>query len=694
MRPGCAGAGRPRLAAIAWAGGDLALLALAAVAVWELRGYSAVAHPATGSLGIDPVVALAPALALAGVALIPLRGLPLLARLADRATDNERRLAAAMVSWQIARRPIRQAGPVLLVVIATATTTLALAGYASWRQSTADQAAFAVGSDVRVDSAGPLPLGAAGAITRAPGVTAATEASLASIGNGGQLIALDASTAGKTILLRPDLSPLPLSALWQRITPRRPSGLALPGQPDRLEVLATLGAGPRSSAAEVRNALGSVTVMAWIQDAGGATYQIPADGDLPADGQPHSLVFTLSGPRQASYPLRLLGLTLGPYTLPPYDPANPTSAATARLTIGSLTVADTASGPFGRPFARGDALAAWQGTGRSARVPTGPPSPYGGMPPADGAAPSILGWHSAAGGARQLTFNVGHAPSVPVELSVSLPPPAATGQVAITAPPPSQVVPAIATSGYLAANRLGVGSTTSVTVGGFAATVQIVASVTNFPTVFGPNQALITDLVEVNDLLAANQLPGVVGPLPVTRWWLRTADGRVPRLPAGLGLSVTNRVSQQAVLLGNPLLTAPRQALLAIGVAAVLLGVLGFSISVAASLRSRRTQSAVFAALGVGKNAQAGQLCLEQCALSLPAAAAGLLAGIGLAELLVPAITLTADSAAPLPPALVIVPLGPAVALALVTAAGPVAVAALSVLRRPDPAAQLRAEAG
>ncbi len=683
-----------RLAAIAWAGGDLALLALAAVSVWELRGYSAVAHPATGSLGIDPVVALAPALALAGVALIPLRGLPLLARLADKATDQERRLAAAMVSWQIARRPIRQAGPVLLVVIATATTTLALAGYASWRQSTADQAAFAVGSDVRVDSAGPLPLGVTGAITRAPDVTAATEASLASIGNAGQLIALDASTADKTILLRPDLSPLPLSTLWQRITPRRPSGLTLPGQPDRLEVLATLGAAPGTSAAEVRNALGSVTVTAWIQDAGGATYQIPAAGDLPADGRPHSLVFTLSGPRQASYPLRLLGLTLGPYTLPPYDPKNPTWAPNASLSIQSLAVAATASGPFGSPFADGAALAAWQGTGKSAYVPTGPPNPYGGMPPSDGTAPSILGSHTAAGGAEQLTFNTGHAPSVAVELSVSLAPGAATGQVAITARPPSQVVPAIATSGYLAANHLGIGSTTSVTVGGFAATVQIVASVADFPTVFGPNRALIADLAEVNDLLAANQLAPVVMPLPVTRWWLRTADGRVPRLPAGLGLSVTSRASQQAALLGNPLLTAPRQALLAIGVAAVLLGVLGFSISVAASLRSRRTQSAVFAALGVGKNAQAGQLCLEQCALSLPAAAAGLLAGIGLAELMVPAITLTADSAAPFPSALVIVPLGPAVALALVTAAGPVAAAALSVLRRPDPAAQLRAEGG
>jgi ABC-type antimicrobial peptide transport system permease subunit len=134
--------------------------------------------------------------------------------------------------------------------------------------------------------------------------------------------------------------------------------------------------------------------------------------------------------------------------------------------------------------------------------------------------------------------------------------------------------------------------------------------------------------------------------------------------------------------------------MLAVGLAAVLLGMLGFSVSVAASLRSRRTQSAVFAALGVGKYAQAAQLCLEQCALSLPAAAAGLLAGIGLAQLMVPAITLSADAAEPVPWVLVIVPLGPAIGLAFVTAAVPVAAAALSVLRRPDPAVRLRSEAG
>jgi hypothetical protein len=311
------------------------------------------------------------------------------------------------------------------------------------------------------------------------------------------------------------------------------------------------------------------------------------------------------------------------------------------------------------------------------------------MPPSGGAPPGTLSWHGAAGGAQQLTFNAGYAPSESVLNDEGLDPSSITGQVAITAPVPSRAAPAIATAGYLSANRLGVGSTITVPLNGYPVTVQIVASVAEFPAVFGQNRALITDLAEINDLLVTDQST----PVPVTRWWLRTAGGRVPRMPAGLDLSVSGRASQQAALLGNPLLKAPRQAMLGIGVAVILLGVLGFWVSVAASLRSRRTQSAVFAALGVGKNAQAGQLCLEQFALSLPAAAAGLLAGIGLAELIVPALTLTASAAVPVPWVLVIVPLGPAAALALVTAVVPVAAAALSVLRRPDPATQLRAEA-
>ncbi|HWG65153.1 MAG TPA: FtsX-like permease family protein [Streptosporangiaceae bacterium] len=673
-----------RLAGVAWAGGDLAVVALAALAVWQLRGYSAVAHPAAGSLGIDPVVAIAPPLALAGVALVPLRTLPLLARLAEGATERARRLPAAMVSWQIGRRPIRQAGPVLLVVVATATTTLALAGWASWQRSAADQAAFAVGSDVRVDATAGIPLDPR-AITGEPGVTATTPASIASIGSGGQLIALGAATAGKAILLRPDLSPVPLSSLWRRIIPRRPAGVALPGLPDRLQILASLGAGPNTSAAALRRELGSATATASVQDVDGVSYQLPA-GALPADGQRHALVVPLPGPRQASYPLRLLSVSLT-YVLPPYDPASPLAAPTGNLSIFSLAVARTASGPFGRPFSHGAALAAWQAAGSSPHVPTGPAGTFETFPPSDGARPAILSWRGTAGGGQQLTFDTGHDPSVSIMNNELLAPQTITGQVGITAQPPSRIVPAIATSGYLTANRLHTGSTVSVPAGGSSVPVRIVASVARFPTVLGQNRALIADLGAVSDVLAADQ--GV--PLPVTSMWLRTRGGRVPYVPAGL--SVADRARQQAALLHNPLLEAPRQAMLAIGAAALLLGVLGLSVSVAASLRTRRTQSAVLAALGVGQRAQAAQLCLEQFALSVPAAAVGLLAGIGLARLVVPAITLSTGATAPVPSALAVLPLGQAITLALVTAALPVAAAALSVARRPDPAAQLRAEA-
>ncbi len=675
-----------RLAGMAWAGGDLAVLALAVVAVWELRGYSAVAHPGPGSLGIDPVVAIAPALALAGLTLIPLRGLPLLARLADKVTDYERRLAAAMVSWQIARQPIRQAGPALLVVIATATTTLGLAGYASWRQSVADQAAFTVGSDVRVDAVDGVPPTAAGRITRAPGVTAATVGSVAGIGHGGELIALDANTASKAILLRPDLSPLPVGALWRRIHPH-PIGETLPGAPARLAILAAIGRRGSSSAAEIRRYIGSPTATAWIQDATGVIYQLPA-GRLPADGQPHALVVTLPGRRLASYPLRLIGLTLS-FVVPPYDRSYEAVGPTATLTIESLAVSKTARGQFAAPFRHGDALSSWASEAYSPSVPTGPSGAYGQIPTTDGVGP-FAGLVRRAGQAARIPFQAGHDPSPKIQREFGFDAAQAFDQLMITAQPATASVPAIATDGFLAANRLHLGSFTSVSPdGGPGITVHIVASVRRFPTVFGQNRALIVDYGAVNGLLAAN----LAQPLPVTTWWLRTVGGRVPRLPAGLGLSVVTTASQRAALLSNPLLTAPRQAMLAIGVVAVLLGVLGFSVSVAASLRARRTQSAVFAALGIGKTAQAAQLCLEQCVLSVPAAAAGLLAGIGLAHLLVPAVTLTTDAAAPVPWALVVVPLGPAVALALVTAAAPVAAAALSVLRRPDPAAQLRAEA-
>lgn len=249
----------------------------------------------------------------------------------------------------------------------------------------------------------------------------------------------------------------------------------------------------------------------------------------------------------------------------------------------------------------------------------------------------------------------------------------------------AESIPAIATRAFLTASHLGVGAVTTVSVGTSTVPVKIVAEIAGFPTVTGPGGALVVDQAAVQGALISRSDP----PLPVTSWWLRTAAGAVP---AGMppGSAVTDRASQASALLGGSLSAVPQQAGLAVAAAAALLAMVGFSVSVAASLRGRRTQSALLTAFGVSRSAQARQLCLEELMLSLPAAAAGLLAGAGLAHLLIPAVTLTPAATAPVPPVLVEVPLGWVAGLAVAVAVIPVLVAAVSVARRPDPAARLR----
>ena len=227
------------LAGAARAGLDVALVGLGVLAFWELRKYSAAPQLSAGGLGVDPVLSAAPAVALAGTALIPLRLLPAAARLLYRVSARGRHLGAALASWRVSRRLLRQGGPVLLVVLAVATGTLALTQHQSWRQSQLDQAAFAAGADVRVNLGTPLPLGRAGTLAHAHGVLSAMPVS--AFNSGFDVIALDARAAAGTVLLRPDLSQLPAAALWKRITPARASpGLALPGRPARLDLIAML----------------------------------------------------------------------------------------------------------------------------------------------------------------------------------------------------------------------------------------------------------------------------------------------------------------------------------------------------------------------------------------------------------------------------------------------------------------------
>ena len=225
VTPGTARARRGRQAAVSGvtrAGGDLALVVLAVIAGWQLRHYSAVSAGANGNFGVDPVVVIAPALALAGGTVLALRLLPAGGKAGDRLAARGRRLTAALASWQISRQPIRQGGAALLIVLAVATGTLALAQRQSWTRSDHDQAAFGAGRG-RAGADQPAAVGGPG---QRPGAGARGTAGHAGRdlhqsgrrrGDPGDRL----GPGGRGDAAPRDQSPLPEAALFGEITPGR-----------------------------------------------------------------------------------------------------------------------------------------------------------------------------------------------------------------------------------------------------------------------------------------------------------------------------------------------------------------------------------------------------------------------------------------------------------------------------------------
>jgi hypothetical protein len=667
-----------QLAVAISAGADIALIVLAVLAVRELRTYSAAAQVASGA-GIDPVIAVAPALALAGLAIVPLRLLPIAARGLEKLTARGSRFGSAMANWEISRRPLRQSGPALLVILAVGTSTLGLAQYESWRQSVHDQAAFATGAQVAVQSPQFAPASDGTGIARLPGVTAAMPVSAVQISGSGQLLVLDAALAARTVTLRPDLSARPARQLFAAITTRSRPGLVLPGRPAQLELTASL-TDPASATAGA--GLGPVSATLTVQDAYGVSYSIQTTA-IPADGRYHDLVADLSA-AGTGYPLRLTGISLS-YTMPAY----PLTALAARadqlavLHVGGFTVRQSDTGPFSPLFATGQAIAAWSDQTADPGLDS-ELSALNGL--TDGALRSgIKVSTAAAGGVEQITFSPGHGPSVanprPGTSATASPGPS---EVEIDIPPAGLPVPVIATAGYAAASGLRLGTVFNVTiVAGQQVSCRLVATVAAFPG----GGVLVADQAAVQDALVDL---GLGGALPVTEWWLATVTGAAPAgLPAGW--PVTDADALTSRLESDPLSAAPVHAAAAVAVAVALLAALGFCVSVAASARERRSQHALLGALGVPAAAQARLFCAEEALISIPAAAVGLVVGVVLARVMVPALTLTATGAVPVPPVLLALPLGWVLPLAAGLAMVPVVAAAVTALRQPDPAAELRA---
>ncbi|HET7017653.1 MAG TPA: FtsX-like permease family protein [Streptosporangiaceae bacterium] len=631
---------------------DLAVVALAAAAAWQLiHSPSEISASAGGVLSADPILLIAPVLALVAGALLTLRLLPLAARLGDRLAARGRGLVMPVAAWQISRRTLRQAGPTLVGVLAVAAAVMALSQRDSWHGSVQAQASFDVGADTRITipPAATLSIGQMSGIARAPGVTASTPAVRATIslpnGNLGTLLALDTASARAVI---PVSAAGPSKADLSKLSAAVPhDGIELPGRPAALRLTASLGGAPMKAQPQL---------FLQLTDAVGIGYLLPA-GSITPDGKPHTLTAMIAPGNRADYPLRLTGFSLqflsrgtkqGPDHLTlsaGFTLARPDSTAGTSVRLapaGDELISSVLKNPFSRP-------------------------------------PTVSAAKTGGNGVVSVTFNQGVRGSFqstnPTGFSV------ADRYAGL-----NKALPAVVTRSFLAATGSRIGGQLVAGVDGTTVLITPTAVLPHLPTMTNGSPGV---LVDQGALTAVLQVAGAQ-PENVTEWWLRTKGHlALAGLPPGTSTAVRARLVSS--LLADPLSLASQQALLALAVAAVLLAIIGMLVSIAtASERSR--DLALLDALGMPPRQIARLLGLEQGLTAVAPSAIGLLFGAALSELIIPAVTLTPRASRPIPPVAVQVPWLIAIAIALAMAVLPTLTIVLALPRRQSGAARIRME--
>ncbi|MFF0787945.1 FtsX-like permease family protein [Streptomyces spiralis] len=672
------------------AGADVGLLAIAAVAYWQLNQQSsgAIGGDRTGALGIDPLLVTAPALALLAGTVLTLRLLPPVARLAERRAAGGRGLPTALAGWQFSRRPMRGAGPVLLLVLAIALGMLAIGQGASWDRSQDDQADFLAGAPVRVLAAGEGGPGRTESYAAVPHVRAVAPAVRTTLPLSGDrtatVLALDTTGTAGSVLMRRDLASEPVRPLLARLTPRTATaGLKLPAGTGRLRLTAALHSsasstpGRTKSPGDARTATDSVDLAVTLEDRYGVPYRMPLRA-LPTDGRAHRLDLALPA---AAGPLTLTGIDLG--LIQPIDKADQ-----QRLTVSKVeaTGGDGTSTPLRLPTAWTAALDGTDDLGASPDGSTAPTTPQ-----------------VTSSGPLTVTYGTGYVPHDEPWVLGSL-----SVRLQVTQPSQPQIT-ALATDRFLTAAGARPGQRVDVTFDGRNVPVRITGSVRALPTTSaGPNQGdapdaahdgggLLLDLRSVNRLLQSRYGDSAAP----TEWWLRTDPHHAADVAADLRalpdvepeqVVVRDEIADQ--LRDDPFGAGPAAAFTAAAVIAAALAAVGFAVSAAGALRERDAEFAVLRALGAPRRQLARMLAAEQGVLVALALLVGVALGGVLTRAVIPLIVLTGRAAKPVPAVLVELPAAQVALLLAAVAAAPLVVTAVLTLRRADPAVSLRDRGG
>ncbi|GGR00170.1 FtsX-like permease family protein [Kitasatospora griseola] len=649
---------------VARSGADLTLLVLAVIAYQQLDARTGgLSADASGQLGIDPVLVAAPTLALGAGTLLVLRVLPFAARLGARLAARGRGLGPALAGWQLARRPGRANGPVLLLVLAVATGVLALGQHAAWRDSQHDQADFASAGGLRIQGSALPALGQGGRYAALPGgdrlLPVAGFDQWLPGDRRGRVLLTDTARAAAELHVRPDLfDDRPVEDLLGPLAEPQPTGLRLPGKPTRIDLTVAVQVGAVDSSFPAWMPPPTAPdVWLHLRDGFGAAYRVLLP-QLPGQGE---VTVSVDLSAQTAAPL---GSIAAPLTLTGFELTYGSNASLAanELTIRRLAVSDTAAGPA-----------------------TPVPAPAG-------------SWSATADSPVRVT----DAPAGTGLPTISYTPDESKsfdrrdGRRALLLPPGDTMsgaeVKGLATRGYLTATGAEVGDLIKVQLGNTGMPVRITGQVEELP-VYG-DTALMLDLAGAHRWLTDR---GADVP-QVSEWWLPAAgpDDRTPAeaaaaLRAGpTAQQLTLREEDAAARSGDPLSAAPQSVLAALAVAAAVLATIGFAAAAAASAAERAGESAVLLALGTPRRLLRRTATAEQVVLVGIGTGTGLLLGAVLVHLVVPLVVLTPAARPPVPEVLVGLPLGQLLALAVGTAALPLLSAFLVGGRRRDVAARLR----
>lgn len=610
---------------------DLALVLLAAVALFQLRLYGApITRNARGTLGVDPLLVAAPAIGLLAGAVIAVRIVPRIAEIAERLLSRGRGLVPSMGGRQVARRPLRYTRAALLLVLAAALGTFASAHAATWTRSQADQAAFASGADVRLEpgTQSEVPDWALGGTLRSiRGVTAATPVVEASVSLGsalrdGLVLGIDGPAMAE-VVRQPDSANADATRVSLRaLAEGRPAapGLAVADGTSRLSVVVDSSFVAQEGFETIPPGDEGLDVAAVVVDGDGRIARVDGtSAALGIDGARSVISLAPPGtPGALTPPVHVLAIELELSLT-----GLPETLASGVITVRAL---GTSPDPTGER---------WTDT-----------------PVADIAPQS---WTTDEGGG-----GVPYEPAQPGELVVASASPNSStawrlsfGRV--TAP---EIV-ALANPVFLERTGARVGDTLEASIFGLPVSLRLRGEIDGFPSQPPARPLLLADGPSLD---LARYAAGVTL-APTSEWWLATAAGTsdgVAAVAAAAPIAasvIVERAGLEADLAGDPLGLAVIGILGLGSIAALVFAAIGFLVTTTVSTQERLGEFALLKALGLAPRQLFRWLTLESIALLTVGLLAGVLLGIVLAWLTLPFATLTAAGEPPVPAPVVVVPL-------------------------------------